>query len=265
MSLQDGKKASWASLSSWVRPRRLHGRRATICRPSLPIAFPPSSASRAAGSSPPFPARWSSPRWWVRVSAAPSTPSAGREVLAASNVIIAIGLVALAFAHSQPMLWFAWLILGPGHGCRPLRHRLRHAGTDLWDGCSIGHHRHHAHCRVCQHGRVASHSMGRERAWLARDLSRVGGRQPHLACHSTTSCCRSRPMSPRPKANGKPHIPIDRPMIVLGLAFAASGWSLPPWRCTCHVCSRRLAQQPCRPLPRAPDRTGTGRRSPRGS
>src|SRR6185436_15812465 len=38
----------------------------------------------------------------------------GREVLAASNIIIAIGLASLAFAHSQPMLWFAWLVLGLG-------------------------------------------------------------------------------------------------------------------------------------------------------
>ena len=40
----------------------------------------------------------------------------GREVLAASNVIIAAGLAALAFAHSQTMLWLAWLILGVGMG-----------------------------------------------------------------------------------------------------------------------------------------------------
>jgi MFS family permease len=40
----------------------------------------------------------------------------GREVLAASNVIIALGLAALGLAHSQPMLWAAWLILGLGMG-----------------------------------------------------------------------------------------------------------------------------------------------------
>jgi MFS-type transporter involved in bile tolerance (Atg22 family) len=40
----------------------------------------------------------------------------GREVLAASNVIIAIGLAALAFAQTQAMLWLAWLVLGLGMG-----------------------------------------------------------------------------------------------------------------------------------------------------
>src|SRR5688572_1124185 len=40
----------------------------------------------------------------------------GREVLAVSNIIIAVGLVCLALAHSQAMLWFAWFILGLGMG-----------------------------------------------------------------------------------------------------------------------------------------------------
>jgi MFS-type transporter involved in bile tolerance (Atg22 family) len=40
----------------------------------------------------------------------------GREVLAASNVIIAAGLATLAFAHTQTMLWLAWLVLGVGMG-----------------------------------------------------------------------------------------------------------------------------------------------------
>ena len=40
----------------------------------------------------------------------------GREVLAASNVIIAVGLTVLGAAHSEPMLWVAWLILGLGMG-----------------------------------------------------------------------------------------------------------------------------------------------------
>ena len=40
----------------------------------------------------------------------------GREVLAVSNVILAAGLAVLAPAHSKPMLWLAWLILGLGMG-----------------------------------------------------------------------------------------------------------------------------------------------------
>ena len=40
----------------------------------------------------------------------------GRELLAASNVIIAAGLAALALAYSETMLWLAWLVLGVGMG-----------------------------------------------------------------------------------------------------------------------------------------------------
>src|SRR5262245_66244693 len=45
----------------------------------------------------------------------------GREVLALSNLILAAGLAVLALAHSQPMLWLAWLILGLGMGVGPYR------------------------------------------------------------------------------------------------------------------------------------------------
>ena len=73
-------------------------------------------ACPALGSSPPFPAAlvisaMVGPRVGRTVDAI-----GGREVLAASNVIIAAGLAALAFAHSQAMLWVAWLILGLGMG-----------------------------------------------------------------------------------------------------------------------------------------------------
>ena len=40
----------------------------------------------------------------------------GREVLAASNVILAAGLAVLASAHSPAILWLAWLVLGLGMG-----------------------------------------------------------------------------------------------------------------------------------------------------
>ena len=40
----------------------------------------------------------------------------GREVLAVSNVVLAAGLAVLAFAHSQVMLWLAWMVLGVGMG-----------------------------------------------------------------------------------------------------------------------------------------------------
>jgi hypothetical protein len=42
----------------------------------------------------------------------------GRELLAASNVILAAGLAVLAFAQSQATLWLAWLMLGLGMGIK---------------------------------------------------------------------------------------------------------------------------------------------------
>ena len=40
----------------------------------------------------------------------------GREVLAASNLIFAVGLALLSAAHSEPVLWLGWLILGLAMG-----------------------------------------------------------------------------------------------------------------------------------------------------
>lgn len=40
----------------------------------------------------------------------------GREVLAVSNIVFAVGLFLLGMAHSQLVLWTAWLILGPAMG-----------------------------------------------------------------------------------------------------------------------------------------------------
>jgi hypothetical protein len=42
----------------------------------------------------------------------------GRELLAASNVILAAGLAVLAFPQSQATLWLAWLMLGLGMGIK---------------------------------------------------------------------------------------------------------------------------------------------------
>lgn len=40
----------------------------------------------------------------------------GREVLAVSNLLFAAGLVVLALAHSAPVLWAGWLLMGAGMG-----------------------------------------------------------------------------------------------------------------------------------------------------
>jgi predicted MFS family arabinose efflux permease len=147
----------------------------------------------------------------------------GREVLAASNVIIAIGLAALAFAHSQPMLWFAWLVLGLG------------MGVGLYDtafaalGRIYGTDARSAITGITLVAGFASTVGWPLTAWGATEL---GWRETCLAW-SAVNLLLGLPLNyfllPKPtnvaaarQSDGKPHVPIDRTMIVLGLAFAAS-------------------------------------------
>jgi predicted MFS family arabinose efflux permease len=146
----------------------------------------------------------------------------GREVLAASNVIFAAGLAFLAFAHSQATLWLAWMILGLGMGIGlydtafaalgriyGLEARSSITGITLLAGfaSTVG-------WPLTAWG--ASELGWRETclAWAAAHL--VLGLPLNLLLPTTSS-------HSAPERDGsKPHIPIDRPMIVLGLAFAAS-------------------------------------------
>ena len=147
----------------------------------------------------------------------------GREVLAASNIIIAIGLVALAYAHSQTGLWFAWLILGLG------------MGLGLYDtafatlGRIYGSEARSAITGITLIAGFASTIGWPLTAWGASEL---GWRETCIAwavAHILIGLPLNRFMLPKPadlvvspKANGKPHIRLDRTMILLGLAFACS-------------------------------------------
>jgi predicted MFS family arabinose efflux permease len=147
----------------------------------------------------------------------------GREVLAASNVIIAIGLAALAFAHAQPMLWFAWLVLGLG------------MGVGLYDtafaalGRIYGTDARSAITGITLAAGFASTVGWPLTAWGATEL---GWRETCLAW-SAANLLLGLPLNyfllPKPtdvaaarQSEGKPHVPIGRTMIILGLAFAAS-------------------------------------------
>ena len=147
----------------------------------------------------------------------------GREVLAASNVIIAAGLAALAFAHSQAMLWFAWLILGLG------------MGVGLYDtafatlGRIYGTDARSAITGITLIAGFASTIGWPLTAWGASEL---GWRETCLAwsaAHLLFGLPLNYFLLPNPsnialstETSGKPHVPIDRRMIVLGFAFAAS-------------------------------------------
>ncbi len=147
----------------------------------------------------------------------------GREVLAASNVIIAAGLAVLAFAHSQAMLWFAWLILGLG------------MGVGLYDtafatlGRIYGTDARSAITGITLVAGFASTIGWPLTAWGASEL---GWRETCLAwsaAHLLLGLPLNYFLLPKPhniagptESQAKPYVPIDRRMIVLGLAFAAS-------------------------------------------
>jgi hypothetical protein len=141
-------------------------------------------------------------------------------VLAASNVIIAVGLAALALAHSQAMLWFAWLILGLG------------MGVGLYDtafGRIYGTDAQSAITGITLIAGFASSVGWPLTAWGACEL---GWRVTCLAwsaAHLLFGLPLNYFLLPRPlnitqltEANGKPYVPIDRRMMILGFAFAAS-------------------------------------------
>jgi predicted MFS family arabinose efflux permease len=149
----------------------------------------------------------------------------GREVLAVSNVIFAVGLAVLAFAHDQIMLWLAWLTLGLG------------MGIGLYDtafaalGRIYGMEARSAITGITLLAGFASTVGWPLTAWGASEL---GWRETCLvwaAAHIVVGLPLNLllPRSPRLQASegetGKPPIRIDRPMIVLGLAFAAS-WAV---------------------------------------
>jgi predicted MFS family arabinose efflux permease len=147
----------------------------------------------------------------------------GRELLAASNVTLAAGLAALAFSQSQAMLWVAWLILGIG------------MGIGLYDtafaalGRIYGLQARSAITGVTLIAGFASTVGWPLTAWGASEL---GWRETCLAWaagHLLMGLPLNLLFLPRcekavvsGEKGGKPHVPIDRRMIVLGFAFAAS-------------------------------------------
>jgi predicted MFS family arabinose efflux permease len=148
----------------------------------------------------------------------------GREVLAISNVVLAAGLTILALAHSQVMLWLAWMVLGLG------------MGIGLYDtafaalGRIYGSEARSAITGITLLAGFASTVGWPLTAWGA---SALGWRETCLAW-AATHIILGLPLNlllPKTSrvatADGsvKTYIPLDRPMIVLGLAFAAS-WAV---------------------------------------
>lgn len=146
----------------------------------------------------------------------------GREVLAVSNVIMAAGLVALSLAHSQTMLWAAWLVLGVG------------MGIGLYDtafaalGRIYGLEARSAITGITLIAGFASTVGWPLTAWGA---SALGWRETcmawaaaHIVLGLPLNLLLPRPanISTSPNVEEKVQVALDRTMIILGFAFAAS-------------------------------------------
>lgn len=147
----------------------------------------------------------------------------GREVLAVSNIVFAAGLAVLAFAHSQAVLWLAWLILGVG------------MGLGLYDTAFATLGRiYGTQARSTITGITLIAGFASTVGWplTAWGASEIGWRETCLAwaaAHLLVGLPLNRFLLPRPdniaqsmEANGKPDVALDSKMMVLGFAFAAS-------------------------------------------
>lgn len=147
----------------------------------------------------------------------------GREVLAVSNIVIAAGLAILALAHSQAILWLAWLVLGVGMGLGLYDTAFATLGRIYGSGARS------AITGITLIAGFASTVGWPLTAWGA---SEIGWRETCLAwaaAHIFVGLPLNRLLIPKPngvapsiEGNAKPAIALDSRMIVLGLAFAAS-------------------------------------------
>jgi predicted MFS family arabinose efflux permease len=148
----------------------------------------------------------------------------GREVLAASNVLFAAGLVLLAAAQSLPVIWLGWLVLGMA------------MGLGLYDaafgtlGRLYGNTARSAITGITLIAGFASTVGWPLTAWGAETI----GWRYTCGGWALAHLCLGLPLNlfglPKPLGLGiaitdaaKAHIPMDRAMWLLGFAFAA-GW-----------------------------------------
>lgn len=150
----------------------------------------------------------------------------GRWVLSGSNVLLAGGLIALAFTHSVAMLLFAWLLLGIG------------MGLGLYDaafgalGRIFGQSARSAITGVTLFAGFAS-TIGWPLTSLG--LGSIGWRETCLAWAAVhiviglplnlTFIPKAAPHDSLAVNSSKPSIPMDRTMILLAFVFAAA-WTV---------------------------------------
>jgi MFS family permease len=151
----------------------------------------------------------------------------GRNVLSLSNGVLALGLVLLGLAHSLPMAALAWLVLGAG------------MGLGLYDAAFAALGRiYGTDARGAITGITLIAGFASTVGWplTALGLERIGWRDTCLAWAALHVLLglplnwfglpRSAATQTAAKAGAtKPHIPIDRTMVLLAAAFAAA-WTV---------------------------------------
>jgi MFS family permease len=150
----------------------------------------------------------------------------GRSVLSASNLTLAAGLALLGFTHSIPVLLAAWLLLGVG------------MGFGLYDAAFAALGRIYGNtARRAITGITLLAGFASTVGWplTALGLETIGWRHTCFAwaaAHIVIGLPLNFWMLPAVKGahaaaatSVKPHIPIDRTMILLAFAFAAA-WSV---------------------------------------
>ena len=151
-----------------------------------------------------------------------SDAGGGNRMLAGSNLLFTIGLVLLAYAHSMPMLAASWLVLGVA------------MGFGLYDAAfAVLGRIYGANARGAITGITLLAGFASTIGWplTAWGAATIGWRDTCLAwaaLHLFIALPLNYWALPRPtvtaedkKAMDKP-VPIDRPMILLGFAFAAA-------------------------------------------
>lgn len=147
----------------------------------------------------------------------------GREVLAVSNLLFAGGLSLLAFAHSWMHLWLAWAVLGAA------------MGLGLYDAAFAALGRMYgASARTAISGITLIAGFASTVGWPLTTWgeAELGWRMTCLAwaaAHIVIGLPINLVLLPKLRGEAaeqpteKVRIPIDRPMLLLGFAFAA-GW-----------------------------------------
>lgn len=149
----------------------------------------------------------------------------GRGVLMLSNVLFAAGLVAMAVSHGVVTMWLAWMLMGAG------------MGLGLYDAAFAALTRIYGmNARVPITGITLMAGFACTVGWplTAWGIEAIGWRSTCLgwaAAHLLLGLPVNRFLLPRPSDAGAvriegtkhPHIPLDRNMVLLAIAFAF-GW-----------------------------------------